>query len=179
MTEHKKRLFGLRTSLDKIVKRAKKSKKRGDERTAELHAELADIESRIKLTLEKISREAKTSTEVDAEYHAIAQQNATLDILQAEMVRLAALYHREIDVEAIQRFIKEQRAAIGTSMEAIAKKPSLVSLDTQIGKLHENMAEERARVRRNARKDWIKFWVSVAIGFVSLSVSIYALSVRQ
>lgn len=178
MTEHKKRLFGLRTSLERIVQRAKKSNKRGSERTAELQAELADIKKRIGLTLEKIDREEQASTEADAEYRAQAQQAATLEILQAEMVRLAALYHREIDVETIQHFIREQRATIGASMEAAARKPSLVSLDTQIGKLHETMAEERARVRRNARKDWIKFWVSVGIGVVSLSVSIYALSLR-
>lgn len=179
MTQHKKRLFGLRSSLERIVQRAKKSNKRGDERTAELHAELADIDKRIKTTLDKIHQEAETSTESDAEYRAQAQQAATLEILEAEMVRLAALYHRAIDVETIQHFIRDQHASIGSSMQAIANKPSLVSLDTQIGKLHETMAEERARVRQNARKDWIKFWVSVAIGIVSLSVSIYALSLRH
>lgn len=178
MTEHKKRLFGLRTSLERIVQRAKKSNKRGSERTAELQNELIDIKKRIELTLEKIDREEQASTEADAEYRAQAQQAATLEILQAEMVRLAALYHREIDVETIQHFIREQRATIGASMEATARKPSLVSLDTQIGKLHETMAEERARVRQNARKDWLKFWISVTIGAISLSVSIYALSLR-
>lgn len=176
MTKQKSRLFGLRPSLDMILQRAKNSEKRGSARTAELRVELRDIEKRIKSTLEEINQEEQSSSESDAEFRAQAKQAATLEILQTEMVRLAALYHREIDVDTIQHFIREQRAIISTSMEVTARKPSLLSLDTQIGQLHETMAEERARVRLNARKDWIKFWVSVTVGLLSLSVSIYALS---
>ncbi len=61
-------------------------------------------------------------------------------------------------------------------MEVTTKKPSLVSLDTQISLLHETLTEERLRVRRNAQKDWAKFWISVTIGLISLGVSIYALT---
>ena len=171
-------LFGLKSSLEQILDTAKKSKNQGDKRTEELRVELRDIHKRIKETLEKINREAETSTDAAAQLKAQSKQEATLEILQAEMVRLAALYHRQSDVEMIQHFIRDQRAIIGTSMEATARKPSLVSLDTRIGQLYEAMAEERANVRRNARKDWIKFWVSVTIGLFSLSISIYALAFR-
>ncbi len=175
MSQHKKRLFGLRSGLERVVSRAQHSKNKGELRTIELQNELKQIGQKIKDTLDKITKEAENSDDTAAAIRAQAKEAATLEILQVEMVRLAALYHRQSDVELIQRFVREQHDIIGTSMTATAKKPSLVSLDTQIGQLHETMAEERSRVRRNARKDWIKFWVSVTIGLVSLGISLYAL----
>lgn len=179
MTRQKRgALFGLRPSLERILERAKNSTNRGDERTDELKRELRDIDKRIKKTLERITKEAESSDDRDALQHAQHKQTATFEILQTELVRLAALYHRQSDVELIQHFIREQRMVISDSMEATSRKPSLTSLDTQISELHNTLAEEHARVHRNARKDWIKFWVSVTIGLISLGISVYALTLR-
>ncbi|HTK39412.1 MAG TPA: hypothetical protein VL362_00935 [Patescibacteria group bacterium] len=178
MAQHKKHpLFGLRPALERTIERAKHNHDKGEERTRELMRELADIDKRIRITLEKISHEAKHSTTSDAILRAQAKEEATLEILQVEMVRLAALYHRQSDVDIIQHFIREEHSLIGASIEATSNNPSLVSLDSQISQLHETMAEERARVRQNAHKDWIKFWVSVTIGIFSLGVSVYALTI--
>ncbi|PID31741.1 hypothetical protein CR970_04195 [Candidatus Saccharibacteria bacterium] len=168
-------LFGLRSTLQKTLEEAKKDQNQGDKRTKELEHELTVIGKKIKQTLQKITAEAEASTDPEAERHAKLKQAATLDILQIEMLRLAALYHRQIDVDIIRRFIREQRSIIGGSMEETTKEPSLVSLDEQISELHKTMQKERARVRQNARKDWIKFWVSVIIGLTSLAISLYAI----
>ncbi len=168
----------MRSTLRKTLEEAKRDHNQGDKRTEELKHELAVIGEKIQQTLQKITKEAETSTDVAAEQHAKLKQAATLDILQTEMLRLAALYHRQVDVDTIQRFIREQRSIIGDSMEKSAKKPSLVSLDTQIGELHQTMQKERARVLQNARKDWIKFWISVTLGLTSLIISLYALFLR-
>lgn len=179
MTRQKRgALFGLRPSLEHILERAQNSTNRGSERTDELKHELRDIDKRVKKTLDRITKEAESSTDRNADEHARAKQTATFEILETELVRLAALYHRQSDVEMIQHFIREQRMVISDSMEATTKKPSLVSLDNQISQLHDTLAEERVRVRRNAHKDWIKFWVSVSIGLISLGISVYALAFR-
>ncbi len=59
-------LFGLRTALDTILDKAKDSKNHGDKRTAELEEELREIEARIRMTLEKITEEARASTDTHA-----------------------------------------------------------------------------------------------------------------
>lgn len=176
MTKRKRReLFGLRRSFERVIDQAKRSTKSGEKRTAELESELRDISKQIKRTLKRINGEAKRSTDADADKRAQALQVDTLEILQTEMVRLAALHHRQSDVQQISHFIREQRGIIGASIEHGTDNPSLESLDSQISQLHATIAQERVSARRNLRRDWIKFWISILIGGTSLALGLYAL----
>ncbi len=159
--------------LNDVVNRAKRNTHRGAARSADLEKELSKIDSRVKQTLNRINKEASRDDSIESISRAAAKLEDTTNLLTSELMRLSAVYHRQIDTARIRRFLSEQQEIIRTSMDGGIE--SSLTLDGRVEELHKLMAEERARVSKAQRIERTKFVISVSIALISLAISIYAL----
>lgn len=166
----------LRALFDQVVHRAKRNEHVGAARSADLEKELDRIAKRVHQTLVIINKEAEKDPSPEQVTKVTAKLEQTTELLTSELMRLSAMYHRQIDTARIRRFLSEQQEIVRTSMDD--GEESSVTLDENVAQLHSMMADERRRVSRNEQKERAKFVISLSIALASLSLSIYALWLR-
>lgn len=166
----------LRMFLNETVNRAKRNTHSGAARSADLEKELVDIGKRVEQTLERINKEAEKDVSPEASSRAAAKLERTTKLLTSELMRLSAIYHRQIDTARIRSFLSEQQEIVRTSMDDGAE--ASLTLDGRVAELHKLMAEERGRISKAERIERSKFLVSVSIALISLGISVYALWLR-
>lgn len=168
----------LRRQLNRLTHDATKTDVSGAERDKILDEELRRIGVQVKQALTRINKEVDKSKTLDEDALLQSKLEKTIDILTNELMQLAAAYHRQKDVVKIRQFLAEQREVISKAMggESAADRPKMASLDTRMEELHKLMSEERLRIKRASQKEALKFWVSVTIGLISLTISLIALA---
>lgn len=176
MNSKTKSIISRRKSLNQFLKdsidRAKHNTHTGATRSADLELELTAIAKQVDKTLDQINKEAEKDTSIEATTKVAAKLERTTQILTAELMRLSAIYHRQIDTARIRSFLSEQQELIKTSMDDGAE--ASLTLDGRITDLHRLMAEERARISKAELRERRKFIISLSIALLSLSISIYA-----
>lgn len=172
---HKKRTPNSTLSrfFERVLKHAKQNHHVGKARTADLEEELARIDKRVQATLTKINKEAEKSDTPDDDAKVTAKLERTTRLLTSEMMELSAIYHRQSDVDRIRRFLNKQQEIIDASMDG--SKEATGTLDGRISAMHKLMATERSRVAQTAHRERVKFFLSISIAVLSLSISVYAL----
>jgi len=163
--------------LDDVVLRRPNTGHSGVALSKDLENELVRIEKRVNQTLRDINKEAKHDDSPDNEAKIQKKLDETTNILTGEMVQLTARYHRQKDIATIRSFLNRQRDAVHTSMRGPDDEGKLAtdSLNTRIDDLHDLMQIERKRITQAARKERLKFLVSVFLGATSLLIGMYAL----
>jgi hypothetical protein len=163
--------------LDSILVHTKKNTHSGVALSNDLKSELSRIEKRVAQTLRTINKEAETDDSPDNEVKIEKKLEQTTKLLTDEMVQLTALYHRQKDIALIRSFLNRQRDVIHASMRGPNDEGKMAtgSLDTRIEDLHGLMQIERKRISQAARKERLKFLVSLLIGLTSLALGMYAL----
>ena len=176
----KRKQSNLRDFLDKSVERAKHNTHTGDVRTHDLQVELERIGKRVKVTLARIKSEAGKSESPDDDAKALSRIEQTMEILTGELMMLSGVYHRQKDISAIRHFLNEQKDVVQKAMydDTAADADHAKSLDGRIVELHGMMSAERKRISRAGKTDQLKFYISISIAVISLSISIYALWLR-
>lgn len=175
------KLTRFKRSLERVVNRARRNQHQGDRRTEDLNVELERVRLRVAHTLEEINREAANSESPDEDAKVLAKLERAMEILTDEMMQLSGAYHRTTDIAKIRGFLNEQRDIVQESMYgngAAGEKVHAKTLDGRIVELHDLMAAERRRINRASRRERWKFWASITIALVSLSISAYALWLR-
>lgn len=162
--------------LNDVVQRAKQNEHSGEARSRDLENELTEIAKRIDETLAEINKEAEADTLPESSGKVAAKLERTTKLLTSELMRLSAVYHRQIDTARIRKFLNQQQEIIRTSMDD--GEDASLSLDDRVTELHSLMAAERGRVSRAERRERTKFLVSLSVALVSLGISAYALWLR-
>lgn len=175
-TRRTRGVSALNQYLHALLRHARHDESNGDERTKKLEEDLQRIAGRVDETLVQINKEAEESDSPDSDARIRAKLERTMQILDEELMLLAAIYHRQKDVNKIKSFLGEQREIISQSMDG--GEEGTASLDNRIEELHKLMAAERLRIKRSARSERLKFMISLAIALASLSLSVYALTRR-
>lgn len=134
------------------------------------------IEKQIEQTLIDINEEVENDPSAEYSSKVTAKLERTTQLLTSELMRLSAIYHRQVDTARIRKFLNQQQEIIRTSMDDGAD--ASLSLDDRVNDLHKLMATERQRVTKAEAMDRMKFTISLAIGLTSLCISIYALWIR-
>lgn len=171
-----RRRKSLNQFLNDVINRAKRNTHKGAARSADLEKELVEIAKQVYQTLEQINKEAEMDTSIEASSKVASKLERTTQLLTSELMRLSAIYHRQIDTARIRSFLTEQQELIRTSMDDGTE--ASLTLDGRITELHKLMAEERARISKAVHVERNKFFISVSIALLSLALSIYALWFR-
>jgi len=173
----KKSRNSLKEYLDSVVLHAKKNQHSGQALSKDLVAELVRIEKRVMQTLRTINKEFENDDTPGNEEKIQKKLDDTTNLLTGEMVQLTARYHRQKDIATIRSFLNRQRDAVHDSLRGPEDegKSASHSLNNRIDDLHDLMQVERKRITQAARKERLKFLVSVLLGATSLLIGMYAL----